>query len=431
MLKRFMLKRVADTNEIRQIIEQEYERTGGIFRLAPTWVGRPGIIMPGRRIKLADDYIKQDVAVNERWLCSVTYADNGTYNNICPEDHGKSYLVIGQSMIQFAHAIEVCGDLLLGKGKKWDVLPKFFDNWHRIPNHMHPCQDHCADGLTGKPESYYFPEELNMDKNAFASTPMGVDPTFTDEEILNYFEHYFKGDNQLTNLGNTINLIPGTGYFMPPCTLHAPGSLVTYELQVASDVSCIPESRVNDMVMPNDMIDRDLPVKIDRDGWDAVCKYMLSMIRCKNAGNTENFRAEYFRPPVSVFENEAGSQKFVIYRQGRASEPSNPDLYSAKKSVVHAEHQIDFCENAAFGLIALGGYGKLCVPGKQAVALESVSMFPTRDDIFGDELFVAAEAAKHFNATCTSMERLSFYQHFASESNPESSSLRIPRYLRF
>ena len=58
---------------------EEIERTGGIFRLAPAWVGRPGIIQPGRRIRLYDDYLRQDVAVNERWLASVTYADNGVY----------------------------------------------------------------------------------------------------------------------------------------------------------------------------------------------------------------------------------------------------------------------------------------------------------------------------------------------------------------
>jgi hypothetical protein len=66
--------------QIRELIEKEIERTGGIFRLAPAWVGRPGIIQPGRRIKLAEDYISQDVAVNERWLASVTYADNGVFN---------------------------------------------------------------------------------------------------------------------------------------------------------------------------------------------------------------------------------------------------------------------------------------------------------------------------------------------------------------
>ncbi len=79
---------IEDAAQVQALIEREVERTGGIFRLAPCWVGRPGIIIPGRRIKLKDIYISQDVAVNERWLASATYADNGMYNEICPSDHG-------------------------------------------------------------------------------------------------------------------------------------------------------------------------------------------------------------------------------------------------------------------------------------------------------------------------------------------------------
>ena len=110
--------------EIRQAVEKEHERTGGIFRLLPCWVGRPGIIVPGRRIKLLDDYISQDVAVNERWLASVTYADNMLYLleekgtmklvNATPEqyDEVSSFKVPkGMEGIYWAHPV-VCGGRL-------------------------------------------------------------------------------------------------------------------------------------------------------------------------------------------------------------------------------------------------------------------------------------------------------------------------------
>lgn len=419
--------RVTDEKQIRWMIEKEIERTGGIFRLAPTWVARPGIVQPGRRIKLADDYLAHDLAVNERWFASVTYADNGVYNDMCPVDHGLSYLVLGDIRIQLRDAIEVAGDLLLGNGT-WDVLPKFFDNWHRIPHHMHPCQAHVREGLIGKPESYHFPIELNMDRNAFPATPMGVDASYSDAQIMKYLKDYFSGDNRLTDLANTINLIPGTGWYMPPCTLHAPGSLVTYELQVASDVTCIPESRVNDMPMPPDLIDRDLPVKISEDGMERVCEYMLSMIRCKNAGNNDNFREEYFRPPVQIFEDEAGTQKFVIYRCGKASEEENPDLYSAKQTVVNSDCVLEIREKAAFGGIALAGHGVLSVPKKEPVQIEAVSLYRTRHEMLGDEFFIAACAAENLRIECRSLESLSVYQHFASNSNPESTRLKIPEF---
>lgn len=424
------LPRVTKPKEVRALVEQEIERTGGIFRLAPTWVGRPGIIQPGRRLKLQDDFISQEVAVNERWLASVTYADNGVYNERLPEDHGLSYLVIGNHRVQLRDAIACAGDLLLN-GKKWDVLSKFFDNQHRIPHHMHPCDQHVRPGLLGKPESYYFPYELNLNRNRFPATPLGVDASYSDDQILAYLAHYFRGDNHLTDLANTVNLIPGTGWFMPPCTLHAPGSLVTYELQAASDVSCIPESRVNDMPMPPDLIDRDLPVTIAKDGWEAVCRYMLSMIRCPNSGNSENFRQQFFRPPVVTRSDDAGEQSFVIYRCGKASEARNPDLYSAKRTYVHSGSVLELQERAAFGAIVLGGHGRIWVEGKEPVSIETVSLFPTRDTLGGDEIFVAACAAGRLRVRCDSMERLALYQHFASDSNPEAATLKIPEYLAF
>ena len=431
------MKRISDymlikePGRIKQLIEAEYERTGGIFRLAPAWVGRPGIVIPGRRLKLLDDYISQDVAVNERWLASVTYADNGAANKICPPDHGLSYLVIGENKALLRDAVQVCGELLLGKGRKWDVLPKFFDNWGRIPHHMHPCGEHAAKGLTGKPESYHFPVELNMNRNTFPSTPVGVDATYTDGQIMDYLLHYFKGDNQLTDLANTINLIPGTGWYMPPCTLHAPGSLVTYELQVASDVTCIPESRVNGMVMQSDLLDRDLPVKVEKDGLEAVCEYMLSMIRCRESGNSENFRKEYFRPPIEIRSGKDGRQDYVIYRTGKYSQPRNRDLYSAKKTAVYSGEHYGINEASAFGVIVLGGYGSFQVPGKAAVTVASVSIYPTRDTMGEDEVFVACGAVKDLMVNCGSMETLSFYSHFASDSNPDAAMLAIPEFKTF
>ena len=422
---------VQDDARVRSLIEREYERTGGVFRLAPAWVGRPGIIIPGRRIKLADEYMSRTVAVNERWLASVTYSDNGAYNHLCPEDHGLSYIVLENNRVQLKRAMEVCGELLLGKGKKWDVLPKFFDNNHRIPFHMHPCDSHCAPGLLGKPESYHFPVELNMDRNAFPSTPIGVDPYYSDDVVRSYLRRYFDGNNQLTDLSNTINILPGTGWYMPPCTLHAPGSLVTYELQVASDVACIPESRVNDMVMPEDMLDRDLPVKAAADGVEAVVEYMLSMIRCKDSGNGDDFRQEYFRPPISTYDGADGARQTIIYRTGRLSEKENPDLYSSKRTVVYSGKTMEIRENAAFGTIVLGGHGEFQVAGKEPVAVESASMFATRDDLGGDEVFVAAGAARELAIRCRGIEDMRVYQHFASNSNPETRSLAVPEYSPF
>ena len=88
-------------------------------------------------------------------------------------------------------------------------------------------------------------------------------------------------------------------------------------------------------------------------------------------------------------------------------------------------------EKAAFGAIVLRGHGRIFVEGKEPVEIESVSMFDTREDCFADEFFVAPGAAKQLVAESRGGEPLAFYQHFASDSNPEAASLDIPEYIRF
>jgi hypothetical protein len=202
---------------------------------------------------------------------------------------------------------------------------------------------------------------------------------------------------------------------------------VTYELQAASDVTSIPESRVNDMPMPPDLLDRDIPVTVKKDGFEKVCKYILSMIRCRNSGNTENFRREYFRPPLPVFKTKAGSQHFVIYGCGKSSARKRPDLYSAKKTSVKSDMTLEIGEKGAFGAVVLGGHGSISAKGKKPVSIESVSVFPDRDTAGGDEFFVAACAASELTICCESMEDLKIYQHFASGTNPEAANCAIPR----
>ena len=423
------LKHVTGGKAVRELVEMEMDRTGGIFRLSPAWVARP-MMLPGRRMKLADEYISQALSVTERWFASITCADNGAYNSLCPEDHGLSYIVAGDRRVSLRDAVQHAGDLLLG-GRTWDVLPKFFDNRNRIGHHVHPCQEHLRQGLLSKPESYYFPPELNMNRCEFPATAMGIDSTYTDEQIRRYLNRYSKGDNRLTDLGNLINLIPGTGWFMPPCTFHAPGSLVTYEVQAASDVCCVPESRVNDSVMDRGLLDKDLPVTVAKEGEDAVFEHILSIARCRNSGNGENFRQQYFRPPVCIFEEEAGRQSFIVYRCGKASDGHNPDLFSAKKTGVVSGCSLDLRENAAFGAVILAGHGRMWVEGKEPVPIETASMFPTRDHIGGDEVFIAAGAAGRVKVECKSLEDLSIYQHFASSSNPEAGRIAIPDYEPF
>ena len=69
---------------------------------------------------------------------------------------------------------------MFGKYKTWPVYSKFFDNMGPIPHHMHQrFEDAKLVGQEGKPESYYFPPQLNNVDNNFAYTFMGLEPGTT------------------------------------------------------------------------------------------------------------------------------------------------------------------------------------------------------------------------------------------------------------
>src|SRR5258708_6176456 len=148
------------------MVSKILDATGGIFRLAPTWVPR-SFLMPGRRIKLAPQdiyaYGAHRGGIDERWFASTTPAAN---ENRQPDD-GLTYVVHnGKKVFTLQDAGGLEGQKLVGtdicnKYQRWPLYSKFFDNLGPIRHHMHQndAQSKLV-GQQGKPESYYFPPQL-------------------------------------------------------------------------------------------------------------------------------------------------------------------------------------------------------------------------------------------------------------------------------
>jgi hypothetical protein len=186
--------------------------------------------------------------INERWFSSTTNADNGPGT---PPDEGLSYVHLdaGQRLL-LKDAVEEAGDLLIGSAVMardggWNLLCKFFDNLGPIPHHLHQRDEDAARvGRRGKPEAYYFPPQYNQLENHFPYTFMGLEPGTTRADVRRCLENWNTGDNGILFLSRAFRLQPGTGWQVDPGILHAPGSLVTYEPQVNSDVFAMFQSEV-------------------------------------------------------------------------------------------------------------------------------------------------------------------------------------------
>src|SRR5207245_5376688 len=255
------------TNLFKQVLEAGQ----GSLRLAPTWVPR-SFLMPGRRIKLAPQDLYALGAhrggIDERWFASTTAAANEG----APPDEGLSYVVHeGKRAFTLRDAVAAEGARLVGAAiweryQRWPVYSKFFDNLGPIPHHMHQNNDQAAlVGQQGKPESYYFPPQLNAVGNNFPYTFFGLEPGTTQKDLRRCLERWNEGDNGILNYSKAYRLQPGTGWLVPPCLLHAPAPLVTYEPQWGSDVFGMYQSLVEGRPVPWELLVKDVPKEYHND----------------------------------------------------------------------------------------------------------------------------------------------------------------------
>jgi hypothetical protein len=356
----------------------------GILRLAPTWVPR-SFLMPGGRLKLA----RQDLyalgthrgGIDERWFASTTPAANEG----APPDEGLSYVVAdGKKTFTLREAIgvhgaEMIGDSLWNSYKKWPVYSKFFDNLGPIPHHMHQSQEQAAKvGQEGKPESYYFPPQLNWTGNNFPYTFFGFEPGTTKADLKKCLERWNEGDNGILDLSKAYRLKPGTGWLVPPCVLHAPGSLVTYEPQWGSDVFGMYQSLVEGRRVPWDLLVKDVPKEYHHD-----IDYIVDQLDWEKNVD-EHFKANNYLEPIARTggEGQGHVDKWIVY-----GTVNGKQLFSACELTVFPGGSVTIKDPGAYGLIVVQGCGTI-----GATKVDSPN-FIRFGEITDDEVFVTAKRA--------------------------------------
>lgn len=384
----------------------------GIVRLAPCWVPR-SFLMPGGRLKLdpRDLYAlgAHRGGIDERWFSSTTRADNGPGT---PDDEGLSYIAIDGQRVLLKKAIEEIGDQFLGadvmaREGGWNLLCKFFDNLGPIPHHMHQTDEFARRvGAKGKPEAYYFPPQYNFKENNFPYTFMGLNPGTTRDQIRACLERWNEGDNGILYHSRAYKLKPGTGWQIDAGILHAPGSLVTYEPQVNSDVFGMFQSMVEGRAVPWDLLVKDVPPDHHRD-----LDYILDMLVWEDNVDPEFDKNRLFHPkPVkdpAAMMDAGYAENWIVY--------STP-YYSAKELTVYPKCEVIVKDAAAYGLILTQGAGKI---GVHDVQTPSMIRF---GEMTQDELFVtAAAAAAGVKIVNTSdRENLVMLKHFGP-GNPDAA----------
>jgi len=397
------------------LLKQALDSGQGLVRLAPCWVPR-SFLMPGGRLKLdpRDLYAlgAHRGGIDERWFSSTTNAANGPGT---PDDEGLSYIAIDGERILLREAIETLGDEFLGADVMraqggWNVLCKFFDNLGPIPHHMHQMDEHARRvGRKGKPEAYYFPPQYNFKDNNFPYTFMGLEPGTTKDEVRRCLARWNEGDNGILYHSKAYRLQPGTGWQIDAGILHAPGSLVTYEPQVNSDVFGMFQSLVEGRPVPRELLVKDVPPEFHGD-----LDYLVSMLDWDANVDPEFARHRLFHPkPVKPADEMAAagySEQWVVY---------STEFYSAKELTVLPGRSATIRDAAAYGLIVVQGWGAV---GAMDVETPSLIRY---GQMTKDELFVTAAAAQRGVVVTnrSDQENLVMLKHFGPE-NPDAQGLR-------
>jgi hypothetical protein len=212
------------------------------------------------------------------------------------------------------------------------------------------------------------------------------------------------------DLSRAYRLKPGTGWLIPPCILHAPGSLCTYEPQWGSDVFGMYQSLVEGREVPWSLLVKDVPKKYHHD-----LDYLVDQLDWE--GNTdERFKENHYLEPVPVKGACGGgaTDRWIVY-----GKVAGAQLFSAKELTLEPGAKCTVKDNGAYGLITVQGSGRM-----NRLKLNSPKLIRFHE-LTDDEVFCTESAAKAgvvFENT-SDVEPLVALRYFGPEANPDAPQL--------
>ncbi len=267
----------------------------------------------------------------------------------------------------------------MSKYNRWPVYSKFFDNMGPIPHHMHQGFKHAAmTGQEGKPESYYFPPQLNNVDNNFAYTFMGLEPGTTKAQLRKCLEDWSKGDNGILDLSRAYRLKRGTGWLIPPGVLHAPGSLCTYEPQWGSDVFGMFQSLVEGREVPWSLLVKDVPKDKHQD-----LDFIIEQLDWEKNVDTHFKEHNYLEPIIDESASGAGcADRWIVY-----GTVDGEQRFSAKELTLEPGAKCTLKDPGASSWITVQGRGRM---GRLNLQTPAMIHFGEETE---DEVFITHEAA--------------------------------------
>lgn len=313
-------------------------------------------------------------------MSSTNVAQNGP---LAGPEEGLSFVAVdygSDEKFSLKEAIAALGASIIGgelmqKYNGFPVFSKFYDLKTPLFHHLHLDMEAAARvGKLGKPECYYFPRQFASHTGEMNATYFGYDPDTKPEEVKQRLLDYNKGDNRITELSRAYRIELGTGWYSPAGVIHAPGSVMTYELNWNGDVNSVHENVVSGVTYSRDFLTGECPPD-KKDDID----YIMSLLDWDK--NTDpHYKKHFSRRPITIVSNGDYEEKWVSY--------ANDGYFGAKELSVFPGKSVTIKEPVAHGVIFIQGHGKfgpfLCeAPGMLRFGQQSA-----------DEYFVSEAAAR-------------------------------------
>jgi hypothetical protein len=206
------------------------------------------------------------------------------------------------------------------------------------------------------------------------ATYFGYDPDTTPEQVKQRLRDYDKGDNRITELSRAYRIELGTGWYSPAGVIHAPGSVLTFELNWNGDVNSVHENVVSGEIFPRSFLNGECP----EDKKDDI-DYIFSLMDWEK--NTDpHYKKHFSRRPIVINANSDYEEKWISY--------ANDGYFSAKELTVFPGKTVTLKEPVVHGIILTQGHGKL---GPHICESPTMLRFGQQS---ADEFYVSEEAAK-------------------------------------
>ncbi len=400
----------------KKIIKDYIKNSEGILKLKPAWVAKT-FLYPGKRLGLPESqYVCDNGAqIMERWLCSVTKADS----QIEKDDEGLSYLDIPNEKISVKQAIaeypEIIGLEYSKKHNTLNYLIKLFDYGCRLPFHIHQMQkDLNSQGKTSKDEAYHF---LDAAPGPHPETFIGIHPYIVKKNLqYKIFEPLLKdwkaSDAEILKYSRAYYCAPGEGFYLKSGLLHAPGSVLTFEIQESSDVGGIFQPMVEDNPVPKSNLTKDVaPEDIKKYG---SVKAALNQIDWE-ANIDPNFYEKYHLYPRKVNQTEQNGifENWIFY---------GTNQFSGKRLILKKGETFHSKEAGVHNIFVWKGKGKI-----GTTRVESGKQTLTKCE---DEVLVCHERAiSGYDIINDNNEDLILFKIFGPDINNELAPKKIEQGL--